>query len=76
MSDREAAALTPEQADATAVTLQAAEALVVSGKGSDVVTMQYGFVPMTAYRFVSLVAKSGGDDYFSSDFTDDELAAR
>ena len=43
---------------------------------SQVVTLQYGFVPLVAARFVSLHAKGGADDLFSSDFSDAELRER
>jgi len=76
VSDREAAGLDPAAVAATAAMLARAEALVASGKGGEVVMLQYGFVPLTASRFVSLTARGGGDDYFSSDFSDDELRAR
>jgi hypothetical protein len=41
-----------------------------------VVTLQYGFVPLVAARFISLHAKGGADDLFSSDFSDAELRER
>ena len=76
VSDREAASL---EGDATERNAQLAQALqlVEAGKGTALLPeMHYGFVPMTAARYVSLVGRGGPDDMFSSDFSDDELAAR
>lgn len=63
----------PAQADEL---LAKAEALVSAGRGSEVCSLQYGFVPLSAQRAVSLLARGGTDDMFSSDFTDAELALR
>ena len=47
--------------------------MVAEGRGHEIVTMQYGFAPMSANRYLSLTQKGGADDMFSSDFTDEEL---
>ena len=43
--------------------------MVAEGRGHEIVTMQYGFAPMSANRYLSLTQKGGADDMFSSDFT-------
>jgi pimeloyl-ACP methyl ester carboxylesterase len=74
VSDREAASLDEVQAAQTAALLEKARAFVADGRGGEVVEMQYGFCPLSAERCLSLMAKGGADDMFSSDFTDSELA--
>lgn len=76
VSDREAATL-EDGADERAALLAEAQHLIAAGRGSQLLSeMHYGFVPITAERYASLVGRGGPDDIFSSDFSDDELAAR
>ncbi len=72
-SDREAATVDPDYDVIYPPLLNEARELIASGKGQHVFHMHYGFVPMSADRFYSLIAKGGTDDMFSSDFSDDEL---
>ena len=44
--------------------LAKAEAMVANGQGGEIVAMQYGFVPITADRYASLVGRGGADDMF------------
>ena len=75
VSDREAATLFGDD-EARLKDLRAAQALVAEGKGNTLMPdMFYGFVPITASRYASLVGRLGPDDMFSSDFTDEQLAA-
>ena len=72
VSDREAATLFDDEAHLK--DLSAAQALVAEGKGNTLMPeMFYGFVPITASRYASLVGRLGPDDMFSSDFTDEQL---
>jgi len=50
-----------------------AEKIIQDGNGQEMLPRSYFWAPMTAQRFVDLHAKGGADDYFSSDYTDDEL---
>jgi hypothetical protein len=50
-----------------------AEMLVEAGQGDEMVPRSYFWTPLTAQRFLDLHQKGGRDDFFSSDFTDDEL---
>ncbi|KAG7347420.1 DUF1749 domain containing protein [Nitzschia inconspicua] len=72
VSDREDAMLQ----DTFAAKLDHAQALVQEGKGQEMLPRSYFWAPITAQRFVDLQAKGGMDDFFSSDFTDEELATR
>ena len=72
VSDREAATLEGSAADRAAM-LKKAEAMIKDGRGDEIITLQYGFVPLSASRFASLTGRGGPDDCFSSDFTDAEL---
>jgi len=75
VSDREAATLEGDASTREAL-LATAEARVASGEGGSLLSqLHYGFVPMSAARYASLVGKGGADDMFSSDFTDAQLAA-
>lgn len=67
VSDREASTMEPEAA-ANAELLAKAQDMMSKGERSEVVGMQYGFVPLTAGRAVSLYGRGGPDDLFSSDF--------
>jgi len=76
VSDREAASL-EDGADARATMLAEAQRLVANGQGKSLLPeLHYGFVPINADRFASLVGRSGPDDLFSSDFSDSDLRAR
>eukprot|EP00929_Paragymnodinium_shiwhaense_P112048 TRINITY_DN80308_c0_g1_i1.p1 TRINITY_DN80308_c0_g1~~TRINITY_DN80308_c0_g1_i1.p1 ORF type:complete len:378 (-),score=64.08 TRINITY_DN80308_c0_g1_i1:35-1105(-) len=74
VSDREAAK-TEDNYEESLKLLKTAEAMVADGRGEDILMKHYGFVPMTASRFASLLGKGGPDDMFSSDFQDEELRA-
>lgn len=50
-----------------------AETLVQAGKGQEMVPRDFFWAPMTAQRFVDLHEKGGSDDFFSSDWSDEEL---
>ncbi|KAL0930804.1 esterase lipase [Colletotrichum truncatum] len=54
--------------------LELAEKMISGGKGSEVMPRDYVpsvfSTPLTAYRWHSLAAKGGDDDYFSSDLDD------
>ena len=56
--------------------LKKAEAMIKDGRGDEIITLQYGFVPLSASRFASLTGRGGPDDVFSSDFTDAELGEK
>ena len=49
--------------------------MVAAGRGHEIVTMQYGFAPISAHRYLDLTKRGGADDLFSSDFADVELAS-
>jgi alpha-beta hydrolase superfamily lysophospholipase len=53
-----------------------AQTLVQGGKGQEMLPRSHHWAPITAQRFVDLHEKGGADDFFSSDFTDVELAER
>ena len=75
VSDREAATLEDDEAERLEL-LRVAEDMVAAGQGAALMPrLHYGFVPMSASRYASLVGRGGPDDQFSSDFTDDELAS-
>lgn len=56
--------------------LEHAQQLVNDGKGQEMLPRSHFWAPITAQRFVDLQAKGGTDDFFSSDFTDEELVHR
>lgn len=74
VSDREAHSLEGDDGGV----LSTAESMVAAGDGHKLIHdfLHYGFVPMTASRYVSLFGRGGPDDMFSSDHSDDYLAAR
>lgn len=75
VSDREAASL--EASAESDAMLAEAKALVARGEGSALLSSKhYGFVPMSAERYASLVTACGPDDVFSSDLSAEYLAAR
>lgn len=74
VSDRESAAVHPTEGAVEHLIL--AQKLASEGKGEEMMPRAAFWAPMTAQRFVDLNEKGGTDDYFSSDYTDDELAQR
>ena len=72
VSDREGAM----QQEGYTENIASAEKMVQDGKGQEMVPRSYFWAPITAKRFVDLFSIGGVDDYFSSDYTDDELAQR
>jgi len=72
VSDREHAATI----DGYTANLSFAQNLVIGGNGEEMLPRSAFWAPITAQRFVDLNAKGGTDDYFSSDFTNAELAER
>ena len=75
VSDRESKTLEPDGDDREKL-LAEAERMVAAGRGEDLLSEKYyGFVPMSASRYASLVGRGGPDDVFSSDFSNDELRA-
>jgi len=75
VSDREAWSLEDDEKGRHRL-LAEAQGLVDAGRPSALLSeLHYGFVPMSASRYVSLFARGGADDLFSSDFSDDELAS-
>jgi hypothetical protein len=49
---------------------------VQDGKGQEMLPRSFFWAPITAQRYVDLNVRGGTDDYFSSDFTDQELVER
>eukprot|EP00936_MAST-01D_sp_MAST-1D-sp1_P002933 g2933.t1 len=72
VSDREYMATLPE----TAPHLAAAESMVAAGRGQELMPISADEAPISADRFVSLAARGGADDMFSSDMSNEELHAR
>lgn len=72
VSDRESASMH----DGYEENLKVAQALIYAGKAQEMMPRSAFWAPITAQRFVDLNAKGGEDDFFSSDYTDDDLAAR
>jgi hypothetical protein len=56
--------------------LELAQSFVADGKGQEMMPRAAFWAPITAQRLLDLQAKGGTDDYFSSDYTDEELCAR
>lgn len=56
--------------------LEAAAAAVAAGRGGAFLDRDAFWAPMTARRYVDLVAVGGADDYFSSDLDAQTLAAK
>ena len=46
---------------------------ISEGKGNEMLPRDAFFAPITAYRFQDLSARNGMDDFFSSDFSDEEM---
>jgi pimeloyl-ACP methyl ester carboxylesterase len=77
VSDRESNAATPDPDGVNKRMLAEAERLVAQGSGDRLLSdKHYGFVPMTASRFLSLAGVLGPDDMFSSDLSEADLALR
>ena len=77
VSDRESNAATPDPDGVAKRMLAEAERMVADGQGDRLLTdMHYGFVPMTASRYLSLAGTLGPDDMFSSDLSDADLKLR
>jgi len=85
VSDREAASLEDAACSGSAwhraeernALLAEAQQMIAQGHGSDLLPKKhYGFLPITAERYASLVGRGGPDDLFSSDFSDQELLGR
>ena len=73
VSDREAASL-EENEDARRDLLHEAQSLIDQDRGSTLLSqMHYGFVPMSAARYASLLGKLTPDDMFSSDLSEEQL---
>ncbi|WOO79990.1 UPF0613 protein [Vanrija pseudolonga] len=73
-SDREFFAADPDDTNIWKRYLPRAEALIVAGKGDQVLDDEFTketSIRMTAYRLHSLVGVGGDDDYFSSDLPDE-----
>jgi hypothetical protein len=72
VSDREGAM----QQEGYTEKLAYAKKIVQDGNGQEMLPRSHFWAPITAKRFVDLHSKGGVDDYFSSDYTDDELVQR
>jgi pimeloyl-ACP methyl ester carboxylesterase len=74
VSDREGAMVdNPKSYESN---IQHAKQLQAQGREEEMMPRNVFWAPITAYRFLSLQEKGGDDDYFSSDYTDEELIAR
>jgi len=77
VSDRESQTVEQDSDGSRGRLLAEAEAKLAAGEGEALLSQKYyGFVPISASRFASLVGRDGPDDLFSSDFTDERLAAK
>ena len=56
--------------------IEYARRLQEQGKEDEMMPRSAFWAPITAYRFLSLQDKGGDDDFFSSDYTDEEMAVR
>mmetsp|Transcript_8027 Transcript_8027/g.18618 ORF Transcript_8027/g.18618 Transcript_8027/m.18618 type:complete len:152 (+) Transcript_8027:641-1096(+) len=56
--------------------VQIAKDLVQDGKADEMMPRSVFFAPITARRFLDLQDVGGADDFFSSDFSDQELSNR
>jgi hypothetical protein len=72
VSDREGAS----SQDGYAENISKAKSLVNDGNGQEMMPRSAFWAPITAQRYLDLSEKGGADDYFSSDYTDEELAER
>jgi len=72
VSDREGAMLEANYKS----NIQHAQSLLDGGNGSEMMPRSSFWAPISASRFLSLQDRGGQDDFFSSDFTDEELEER
>jgi pimeloyl-ACP methyl ester carboxylesterase len=56
--------------------MRTAEQMAQNGKADEMMPRSCFWAPITAKRFLDLQQKGGLDDYFSSDFTDEEMTER
>ena len=56
--------------------IQTAKELVAQGKGEEMMPGSAFWAPITANRFLDLQDIGGSDDFFSSDFTDEQMVER
>ncbi|KAL3936257.1 MAG: hypothetical protein SGBAC_008383 [Bacillariaceae sp.] len=74
VSDRESASVHPNpKADDY---LAQAQGMVKADGAQEMMPRDSFWAPITAQRYLDLFAKGGRDDYFSSDYTDEELEGR
>ena len=74
VSDREQPAATDP--DAYTANLALAQRMCTDGKADECMPRAAFWAPITAQRFLDLQAVGGTDDYFSSDYTEPQLAER
>jgi Protein of unknown function (DUF1749) len=72
VSDRESAMMDSDYHE----NLRIAQQLRDSGQAEEMMPRKCFWAPITARRFLDLQERGGADDYFSSDFTIDELSER
>ena len=72
VSDREGAMETPKYAE----NIEHARKLQAMGQEDEMMPRSAFWAPITAARFLSLQDVGGDDDFFSSDFSDEEMALR
>ena len=72
VSDREGPMEEPEYEQ----NIKIAKDLVSKGKGKEMMPRSAFWAPITASRFLDLQEKGGADDFFSSDYTDEEFINR
>ncbi|KAK3322133.1 dolichol-phosphate mannosyltransferase [Apodospora peruviana] len=78
VSDREAIGMEASSKDIE-TSVEWARKMISEGRKDEIMPGDkflnvFGHGPVTAYRWFSLAAKGGDDDYFSSDLSDEELA--
>ena len=73
MSDREEAIWDTGKYDTM---IEVANKMERERKESEMMPREAFWAPITATRYLDLLAKGGTDDFFSSDWTDEELADR
>jgi len=73
VSDREDASLNNANYESN---IKHAKTLQDQGKEDEMMPRSTFWAPITAYRFLSLQEHGGDDDFFSSDYTDEELSLR
>lgn len=82
VSDREASTVCPPDAnkvdhlEGLQTNVATAKAMRASGNGDEMMPRSVFWAPITANRFLDLNEFGGRDDYFSSDFSDQELRER